>query len=275
MAIGSTSLFAQPFTEKKDGFLRGEFMRLKSVLGGFTVAILAFAAAALVFIPTIAQSNQTAGIISGSSVVHLKGGVVTLHLPPGGGNLTGRPADLQITASDVQSGEGVFFGPGLSVHVSLWVPDLNAYVPVASVSDNQNPAFYNWSQQVGRGSPVAQNTIIVSNGTLLVTSKGEIWTINMTKPVNIKFGDPLPAFWKALNFTLPPFTLEFHPIGVAFKTDLVTAVPTSGWTIQSSAIQQPAWTRVWIPAWLGASPIAFDGALNLQSNATYIPPKTP
>jgi hypothetical protein len=235
--------------------------------------IVGVAFAALItamFLPAIAQTTQTSPS-TGASILCLTGGVVVLHLPTAGGNLTGRPTDLQITASYVNNGDGVWFGPGNTMQVALWVPDVNAYVPVAQITDNSNPAFLAWLQNVSRGSPLAQNVAILK-GNLMVTTAGDIVTVNLAAPVNIKFGDPLPAFYKALNFTLPPFTFEFHPTGAAFATNSVTVNPTSGWSIQSSAIVEPAWTKVLIPQWLGATPVAFDGTINVMGNVTYTPP---
>ena len=203
----------------------GEKLRRKFLIGtvcGITLAVLITA----IFIPAIAQTNQDPNGTSGNSIVYLTGGIVTLNLPPGGGALAGRPTDLQIEGYFVYDGDEIWFGPGNSLQVALWVPERNAYVPIVLINDNQDPEFLTWVQGVTSGSPAAQNIIILEDNPV-VTASGDIITVNLTVPVDIKFGDPLPAFWKTLNFTLPPITLEFHPIGAAFKADLVTTNPTS------------------------------------------------
>ena len=243
-------------------------MRRKLLIGSIVgIAIAALVVA--IFLPAIAQTSQPSA--SNTSTIYLTGGVVILHLPPAGGNLTGRPTDLQITASYVNKGEGIWFGPGNTMQIALWVPNLNAYVPVAQITDNQNPAFLPWIQNVSRGGPLAQN-IFVLNGNPTITTTGDIATVSLTVPINIKFGDPFPAFYKALNFTLPPLTLVFHPTGPAFATNSVTLNPTSGWTVQVSAVVEPAWTSVVIPQWLGATPLAVDGTIDVLGNVTYTPP---
>jgi hypothetical protein len=225
-------------------------------------------------VPSVADSSQsTDPTITGNSIIYTNGGTVTLHLPPGGGALANHPTDLQIIASHVYAGDN-FGGTGDTLQVLAWVPTLNSYVPVAVITNNPNPQLYTWLKGLLAGSPAEQNIIQIqgSPDPLEVHSTGDIATAYLTMPININIGDPFPSYFKALNFTLPPLTLEFHPIGAAFQSSTTTKVPSSGWTILQSAWVEPAWTRVWIPQWLGSGPLAMDGTITLDANVTYISP---
>ncbi len=247
-----------------------------TILGSLTIIVIA----AALFLPSLVYSQQsTSGVAqsvtgNGNSILYATGGMVVLHMPAGGGALANRPTDLLITASNVYHGEGVFFGTANTLQIQVWVPPLNSFLPIATITDNNDPNFLTWVKSLTNGSAISQNIIQLqgSPDPLFVGRTGDIVTVNLTVPVNIAVGDPFPAYLKALNFTLPPFTLEFRSIGAAFQTSTTTVSPTSGWTIQTSAWVEPAWTRVWVPQWLGSNYLATDGTITLDANITYISP---
>ncbi len=255
-------------------------MKKRIIFGAILASLTIIVIAAALFLPSLVYSQQsTSGVAqstgnTGNSIIYATGGTITLHLPAGGGALANHPTDLLITASNVYNGEGVFFGPGNTLQLQLWVPTLNSFLPVATITDNTDPNFLTWIKVVTNGSVVAQNIVQVQGNPdpLFVGRTGDIVTVNLTMPVNISIGDPFPAYMKALNFTLPPFTLVFHPIGAAFQGGTTTAIPTSGWSIKTSAWIEPAWTMVFIPQWLGSNYLASDGTITLDANVTYISP---
>jgi hypothetical protein len=220
----------------------------------FVVAVVA---------PTLGQtgsSNSNSQIVIGGS-----GGEVALQLPPGNPS---HPTDLVIGVSRINS------TPAVDVmSVYLWVSNSNMYVPVAEITDNQNQTDVEWIKSMVNGSPVwnppaAKNVFIVNNTTLEVTKVDDMIVANLTMPVNIT----LPAAF-GNNFTLPPMTLYFHPIGASFNENKNFTIPFTNWTVTINAEVMPAWVQVHIPQWLGPTTSYKNvGEINVKTTVTYTPP---
>ena len=90
---------------------------------------------------------------------------------------------------------------------------------------------------------------------------------NLTTSFNVT----LPAALGG-NFTLPPMTLMFRPIAPGFAHQETMVIPSSGWTIQLTHTDVPAWARVTIPTWVGNAPVETVGTILVNGTTTYTPP---
>jgi hypothetical protein len=207
-----------------------------------------------------------------NTTLYAYGASVILSLPPGGGTLANRPTVLKIDFWHAYAGEGDFFGPGDVMRVWLWVPANNAFVGVALIQNNQNSSILPWLAKVLNGTALSQNVVIVNPSQMQMT-KGDcgVLMINLTTPINVSVGDPLPAALKALNFTLPSLAITVRPNGNSFEDQAITNLP-SGYNVTAATINVPAWVQVSIPQWLGATYWMTDGVSMPQMVVTYNAP---
>jgi hypothetical protein len=113
------------------------------------------------------------------------------------------------------------------------------------------------------------NYFVPTASQLKVYMDGDNMWVNSTASYNVTLPDRLGG-----NFTLPPMTLMFVPIGQGFFHQETTVLPKpqySGWTIQSSHTDVPAWVRLSIP-WVGNSEVEAVGTMTLDGTTVYIPP---
>ena len=154
---------------------------------------------------------------------------------------------------------------------------MNQYVTVAVLSTNTNQSAINWIQGVLNATPVwsppaMQNYFTPTENQFKVYMTGDILWANLTTSYNVT----LPAVLGG-NFTLPPMTLMFVPIGEGFAHQETTTLPKptySGWSIQMNHIDVPAWARVTVPTWVVGAPIETVGTLIINGTTIYVPPAT-
>jgi hypothetical protein len=244
------------------------FLRKRLTLAAFLAILLAASISAAVF----AQTPTPPPTTSSNVVTYTNGANVNLQLPAGNSS---HPVNLRIivTAVDPKSDYG---GPSV-MQIFLWVPSLNQYVGVAILSTNTDPNAIAWIKGVINGTPIwtppaLMNYFVPPADQLQVYMDGDVLWANLTASFNVT----LPAALGG-NFTIPPMTLMFSPIGAPFAHDETMVFPKpqfSGWTVQMSHTDVPAWVRVVIPMWIPNAPIEVVGTLSLDGTAIYIPPST-
>ncbi len=234
-------------------------MKRKIVLPVAAVASVAVLLFVVIVVPTLGQTGGTSSTTQ--MVTSGFGGSVAVSLPSG--NIT-RPNDLVIfvTRSDTVPAVDI-------MEISVWVPNSNMYLPVAIINDNTNQTVVNWVKAVVNGTPVwnppvTQNVFVVSNTTLEISNVEDTIVANLTMPINITLPPAIGA-----NFTLPPMTLMFHPIGTPFNAEKSVTVATTNWTISTNATVVPAWVQVNIPQWLGPFDYKNVGQINVKITSTY------
>jgi hypothetical protein len=261
------------------------------------VAIVSIATILLVtLLPGLVVSQQGTQYVNRGS-----GGLVYLNLPPAP-NATSppaapgtptRPSNLQLRPYDLT--ESNFAGPHDAMLVYLWIPQRNAYTPVALITDAANTTIY---QQIWNNSFIwypmnisgasALNIIQVTDKDLQVwpqnsetgsSESPDMLIANLTRSVNITLPFnlwPQPQqLLGNLSFTLPPLTLTFREIGAKSYYDTATfANLPSGWKYQPTAeMRTPAWVEERVPAWLGdASPLEVDGHIDWGYSQTFVSP---
>jgi hypothetical protein len=235
-----------------------------SILGIFLVVIITVAGIFAQAQPTTPPSTQSSNVINYSN-----GAVVGLQLPPG---VPAHPVNLRIALSHIDN-KSNYGGPDV-MQISLWVPTMNTYVPVAILSTNTNTSAITWIKTVVNGTPVwtppaLQNYFAPTSSQLQVKINNSMVIANLTTSFNVTLPDSFGG-----NFTVPAMTLMFVPIAAGFAHNETKIVPSSNWTINSMHTDVPAWVRVNIPTWLGPSPVETAGTIVLNETTTYIPPKT-
>ncbi|MCW3999851.1 MAG: hypothetical protein NWE93_06400 [Candidatus Bathyarchaeota archaeon] len=233
-----------------------------------TLAVLV--AAMLTAAVILASANPTPAASTGAVVTHGNGGIVTLALPPS----SSHPVNLRISVVDV-SNESDYGGPDV-MEIYVWVPNMNSYVPVAILSTNTNASAIDWIKQVVNGTPI-WTPPTMPNYFTPNASQLQVWMdddgvlmVNLTTSVNVTLPSALGG-----NFTIPPMTMMLRPIatGFAHNESLTLAKPTySGWTINMTHTDVPAWVRVQIPMWLGTAPVETVGTIITDGTTTYTPP---
>lgn len=243
-------------------------MRKRLSLATFIAVLLATSITAAVF----AQTPTPASTTTSNVVTYMTSGSVVVQLPQG---VPSHPVNLRISITDV-SEESDFGGPDV-LQVYIWVPSLNQYVGAAILSTNTDPDAIAWMQSVVNGTPIwtpptMMNYFVPTADQLQVYMDGDVLWANLTTSFNVTLPDALGG-----NFTIPPMTLMFVPIGEGFahQETMVLAKPRySGWTIEMSHTDVPAWVRLEIPMWTGNAHLEAVGTLLIDGTATYKPPST-
>lgn len=238
---------------------------LTAILGLVLAAILTGAA-------VIAQTPAPSPTAKSNIVTYADGANVIVSLPQG--NAT-HPLNLRIGVSHIDP-KSDYGGPDV-LTLYIWVPSLNSYVPVAVLSTNTDPDAITWVKGVFNNTPIwtppmMMNYFTPTANQFKVYMDGDNLWANSTASYNIT----LPAQLGG-NFTLPPMTLMFVPIGQGFphqETTVLAKPQYSGWTIQMSHTDVPAWVRVVIPAWVGATQVEVVGTMTLDGTTIYIPPSS-
>lgn len=198
------------------------------------------------------------------------GGNVILTVPNGS---ISHPLNLRILTEKINSSSD--FGALNLMEIQIWHPTLNMYVNVAIIETNTNPEAIAWSKNLLNGTPIwtpplMQNYFTPSEEELQMYTEGDIFWVNLTTPVNVT----LPVVLGG-NFTVPPMTLMFVPIGESFPHQETIVLPKpnySGWTIVNSHIDTPAWVRTEIPMWVTNAAIENVGTMITDGTMVYIPP---
>jgi hypothetical protein len=232
-----------------------------------TLLVAALAAAAV-----LAQTPTSTPQPSSDIYTYANGGAVAVTLPNGS---ISHPLNIRMAVSriDPNSDHG---GPDVMTF-SIWNAALNRYIPVAVLSTNTDPTAIAWIKEVLNNTPVwtagvMENYFVPTADQFQVTRVGDIVWVNSTTSYVITLPDTLGG-----NFTLPPMTLMFIPIGEAFEheeTTYLTPPTYSGWTIMANATDYPAWVQIQIPTWLGAYPVECVGTIMFDVTQVYMPPST-
>jgi hypothetical protein len=235
----------------------------------FILAILlgAALAAAAVLAQTPTNTPQATSNIN----TFANGGAVSITLPNGSIN---HPLNIRMAASRIDPNSD-YGGPDVMTFY-IWNTALNRYIPVAILSTNTDPTAIAWIKEVLNNTPVwtagvMENYFVPTPDQYQVYRVGDIVWVNSTVSYTVTLPEALGG-----NFTLPPMTLMFIPIGEAFEHEETTylAPPMSGWTIAANATDYPAWVQVQIPTWLGPTPIECVGTIMLDITQVYMPPST-
>jgi hypothetical protein len=221
----------------------------------FIVLILSTIIAISIFAPTLANTNDEdhhreypkATPIPGAEYVYAQAATVVLNLPQGGiCNKTNITFNVMDVSPKSTKGAEDF------LQIGLWIPSANKFTAVAAIDDNQ------WaidSLKAMLAGVTYFQCIKVDDQTIDVWKEDGSLVLNLTKPVNIMFGDPLPAnsIYRTLNFTLPPMTIRFIQTGEVYEKLTATNTYPSGWSRDLTEWHSPGWATVQIPAWTGTT----------------------
>jgi hypothetical protein len=266
-------------------------LKRKVILGILLLLSLSITGTIVAIVPASAISNSNE--IKYNLNPH---GLVVLQVPPGSGAVANHPTDLALNPYHFTKNNKLFDYAGRDeMWVAIWIPQTNKHVPVAIITDNPNPEAANFYKNVYAGSPITENIIVVEDAELEVwteTSKksygysGRSWNVadgdafiaNLTRSVEIKFGDHFPQF-KSLNFTLPALSLIFRETADASQVEkgeevtMLNQPPyTSGYSITRYGWSTPAWVSTKIPAWFGPYPNFASGVMSNDWTIAHIPP---
>ncbi len=248
------------------------FMKIKiaaAILTPISAIILAVALFA-----SIAPANS----LDTSLVAYGSHGEVTVQLPPA---IPAHPTALRLVASDINSSST--FGARDNLIVWLWIPAYNNFIPAAMITTG-NSDVLTYFKTLYNGTPIwnpplEPNIINVSSSVLQVSKQGDIIIANLTVPqkITLPFDQMNGTQFQALGnqtFTLPALMLTFRPIGSPFNyeesTQILPHPPLSGYTVNLTSVQSPAWVQVSIPQWIGVGPFEETGHIcnNLVERAT-------
>ena len=215
---------------------------------------------------TSASDPSTGNIVTTSD-----GANVILQLPQG---VPSHPVNLRIIVTQI-TGSSDGSGNPNTMQVYIWVPAMNQYVGAAILSTNTNESAINWIKGIVNGTPIwtppaLENYFVPTLDEYQIWMDGDVLMANLTTSFNVTLPDALGG-----NFTLPPMTLMFRPIALGFAHQETTVLPAplySGWTIEMSHTDVPAWVRVEIPMWIANAPVETVGTMMLDGTAIYIPP---
>jgi len=249
------------------------------VLGTVLALSLAIIVAVATVAPTFANSCPTD---PATVTIYGPSGTVNLQLPSG---VPSHPTTLQIGISESSSRST--YGAADPMIISLWVPQANRFVAVASISDNPNPDSDAFFKMVFHNTPIwmpplMQNDFEVTDEELEVRMHGNVLTANLTKALYISLPfnlmPPPYSLFGNLSFTLPPMTLMFRGIDEPFRDEktyyFLPTPPLSGYTWKEERLLVPAWVKVEIPAWLGSTYFEVVGHIAKHQTSTFIPPTT-
>ena len=239
----------------------------KKVLGAVLalVAIIAVAAVA----PALAHNKPEKECdtpLPGAEYVYAKGGHVILTLPQGAlYNKTNiRIGFMEVDKRSTKGAEDI-------LDVRVWVPQICRYAGIAYIDDN--PVAVDSLKKMFAGV-VYMVTILVNPGDLEIWREGDYTVVNLTRPVDVQWGNPAPQIFKDLNFTIPPMTLRFMKTGdVYLKEESNTTYP-SGWKSTGTAWSAPGWASVLIPSWTGST-IPTAAIVQPKINLVATPPPAP
>jgi len=190
--------------------------------------------------------------------VYGRGGKIVLNLPAGG---VCNKTDIGFTFMDVDKRSTK--GAEDYIEVELWIPSQSRFRTVALIDDN--PVAITSIKAMLSGVPYIQY-IQVADAELEVWREGDTIIANLTRPVDIKFGNPLSptSIYRDLNFTLPAMTVTFVKNGPVYeKTETngnYTGWPgASNWAYTTKRWVAPAFVSVSIPAWLSSTTLPVAG----------------
>lgn len=252
-------------------------MNRKILIAVLVLSLSVVMAVALVA-PSFAHSKKDD---DSNVVVYGQHGEVILQLPSG---IPSRPTALRLIASDFNKKSE--FGAVDTLMVALWIPAASTFVPVAQIVDDSNPDRLAFIQMlfnntpIWRVSPAFPNVIQVADKDLDVWKEDDVIFANLTTTVKITLPfDQMPMpqkAWGNLTFNLPPMMLTFRPIARDFHYEetvsLLPHPPLSGYTIEVTSMQSPAWVTADIPSWIHGGWLEATGHICTHLTQTDIPP---
>lgn len=241
---------------------------------GLTLVILV-----AVFAPALAYNNDHGKKDSSIIVTYGQHGEVILQLPSG---TPSHPTNLRLIANDYDKRS--HFGAYDTLVVALWIPAMNAYVPVAHINSISNPDLDAFLQTLYANTPVWNPVMhnIFDTSALSVWRKGDTIMANLTSsvtvtlPFNLMVNTPYVS-WGDLTFVLPPMTLTFQTIGHGSPYEealTLTSPPFSGYTLQIKSWMSPAWVKAQIPTWVSGAWLECSGHICTNLVSTSTPPAT-
>jgi hypothetical protein len=236
----------------------------KKVLGAVLTLIAIIAVAAVA--PTLAHNKPSVPPAPGTEYVYGKGGYVVLNLPTGA---LYNKTNIRIGFMDVDKRSTK--GAEEILDVRVWVPQLCRYAGIAYINDN--PVAVDSITKEFKGVPYLL-PILVSPGDLEIWREGDYTVVNLTRPVDAKWGDPAPQMFKDLNFTIPPMTLWFMKTGDVYQKEETNATYPSGWKQMTTTWRAPGWANVLIPSWIGSA-IPTAAIMQPKLNIVATPPPAP
>jgi hypothetical protein len=246
-------------------------MKKSVVLGTVLALSLAVIIAVAAVVPALAHVKKS------GPTFYSTGGQVILQLPPGGGALATRPTDFKIFVDHFNRQSD--FGAFDQIIISRWIPATNSFMPIAIITDNNDTAYLNLLKDAyaglpvwhSGGAPTFENILPVDDEQLDVSSHGDVVTADLKVPVSISLSDGVGG-----NFTLPPMTVVFRGIDATYSrqstSKLLPTPPLSGYVIEFSSKDKPAWASIEIPAWFKDTSFEFVGIINVHETMTYIAP---
>ncbi|MBT0158479.1 hypothetical protein G4O51_00675 [Candidatus Bathyarchaeota archaeon A05DMB-2] len=264
-------------------------MRKKLVLGTILTLSLLIVSVVVAVAPVIAGPKDNSIDLYGT------GARVGLALPPPGvgpppAGVAAHPTDLNIAVWDYDRRSET--GAHDFMQIQVWVPAINAYLPIALVMDIPVPEWLKkeWNH-TSMGYYYEANGVVRHSNMFSVADKElEVWTessyygggrklcdyksadtiyANLTKPLFINYTSPNPSIGN-LSFTLPPMTMRFIKIAEGWYTEVVST--PNNWVFAIKEIQTPAWVEVTIPSWIKLAGIETTGHLSLHGSVSNTPP---
>jgi len=236
------------------------------LLSGIVPAFIAVA----VLLGTVCFPPIANAVDPTTTTIYSYGGATIMQLPPSGGNATNPAMTFKFEFWHSSNGTGNFPGPADYLRVWLLVPQINSFNPVAMIVSSQNSsAATAFIRGVVNGTAIARNVIAANSSQFRISNTtSTVIVANLTTPVNIALGSPLPITG---NLTIPPMAIEIRGLVGQFTDTMRTTLP-SGYNLTSTTTAMPAWVRVWIPSMLGGTYWMTDGTLALQSVDTFVSP---
>jgi hypothetical protein len=245
----------------------------KKILAAILALSLAVVITVAAFAPALAHNDRDdqgkvpPAPVPGVEYVYGTSGYVILNLPQGA---LYNKTNLQLGFMDVDKRSTK--GAEDTLTVRIWVPSTSRFGAIVMIDDN--PIAIDSLKKMYAGIPVLL-PILVGDTDLEVWREHDVTIVNLTKPVDIKFGSPAPQIYKDLNFTLPPMTLRFIKTGEVYENSESNATYPSGWTGSTTSHYAPAWASVVIPSWTGSTQIPTAGVLNVKFKLVATPPPAP
>jgi hypothetical protein len=263
-----------------------------------SIIVLSLSLAVIIMIATIgitfANGNKDKKKDGSNVVAYGQHGEVILQLPtpsnkpapPAALGTPWHPTCLRLIAGDIEKKST--FGASDNLDVYLWMPAMNSFVPVAHITDQDDPDALEFFHAVYIGLPIwntaveepnMRNVITVEDNELDVWKEGDVIMANLTKAVTITLDFTkiaALAAWGDQTFVLPPMTLMFRPIARDFANEesvtLIPSPPYSGWTMTVKSRMSPAWVKAQIPLWVKGGWIECSGHICTHLVQTGIPP---
>jgi hypothetical protein len=238
-------------------------MKRSHLFGAILALVLMVSVAVATIVPALAHNNRDDDkkpnpADPNKEYVYGRGGRIVLNLPAGG---VCNKTNIGLSFLDVDNRSTK--GAEDCINVELWIPSQSRFRFMVMIDDN--PVAITSSKTMFSGMTYVQY-IQVADTELEVWREGDTIIANLTKPIDITFGNPLPptSIYRDLNFTLPAMTVTFVKNGPIYEKTETTTTYTgwagaSNWTVTTKYWNAPGFVSVSIPAWLGSATLPVAG----------------